>query len=298
MGFGSGSFLASKAQPDNVTVTLTSEGKLQAISTGGGIVLPNIFTVEGQAYTTTDNSIWSLYGYNTAGSTLKFLQANFGTAANSDNITALINANTITINSISSTANSAALQLYGIGYTSSAASTMEFSTYTTAGASQLAFQLSGLAVTTKNNTLDDGSGNLTATGWSWIKGKNRSYQQNLTAATTTSTSAVLLGTSISFTPKFSGYLIVSAVVRGSNNTLSDGITVSLYQGASSGALTTLLDSETYTQEGLASNQHTFVLHYELSSQTVGTATYISLAQNAVTGGTASAKIVSLSVQEV
>ena len=144
----------------------------------------------------------------------------------------------------------------------------------------------------------DSSGDLTVAGYAYIKGKNRSYQQNLTASTTTSTSATLLGTSIGFTPKFSGYLVISAVVRANNNTIGDGVTISLYQGSSSGSRTTLLDSETYTQEGLASNSETFVLHYELSSQTVGTETYISLAFNAVTGGTASAKIVSLSVQEV
>ena len=144
----------------------------------------------------------------------------------------------------------------------------------------------------------DSSGDLTINGYAYIKGKNRSYQQNLTASTTTSTSATLLGTSIGFTPKFSGYLVISAVVRANNNTTSDGVTISLYQGSSSGSLTTLLDSETYTQEGLDSNSETFVMHYELSSQTIGTETYISLAFNAVTGGTASAKIVSLSVQEV
>ena len=92
----------------------------------------------------------------------------------------------------------------------------------------------------------DSSGDLTAAGWAWVKGKNRSYQQALTAATTTSTTATLLGTSIAFTPKFSGYLVVSAVVRANNNTLSDGVTIGLYQGTTSGALTTLLDSETYT----------------------------------------------------
>lgn len=154
------------------------------------------------------------------------------------------------------------------------------------------------AISTLYNTLDDGSGNMTVAGWAYIKGKNRSYQQDLTASTTTSTTATLLGTSISFTPKFSGYLVVSLTVRANNNTVGDGVTIGLYQGASSGALTTKLDGETYTQEGLASNSETFVLHYELSSQTVGTATYISAAFNAVTGGTASAKIVSFSVQEI
>ena len=144
----------------------------------------------------------------------------------------------------------------------------------------------------------DSSGDLTVAGYAYIKGKNRLYQQNLTASTTTATTATLLGTSMAVTPKFSGYLVINATIRANNNTLSDGVTVSIYQGASSGALTTLLDSDTYTQEGLASNSETLSLHYELSGQTVGTATYISLAFNAVTGGTASAKIVNFAVQEI
>ena len=154
------------------------------------------------------------------------------------------------------------------------------------------------SMTSKNNTQDDGSGNMIVTGYAWIKGKNRTYQQSLTAATTTSTTATLLGTSEAYTPQSSGYLVLSAVVRASNNTVGDGVTIGLYQGATSGALTTLLDSEPYTQEGLGGNSHTFVLHYELSGQAIGTTTYISLAFNAVTGGTASAKIPAFSIQEI
>ena len=156
-----------------------------------------------------------------------------------------------------------------------------------ASASPLDLQVAGSTVATL-----DSSGDLTTNGWVYVKGKNRAYQQNLTASTTTSTTATLLGTAISFTPEFSGYLVISAVVRVSNDTLSDGVNVSLLNG------TTVLDSETYTQEGLASNSHTVVLHYELSGQTIGTALSISLNFNAVTGGTASAKIVSFTIAEI
>ena len=38
-----------------------------------------------------------------------------------------------------------------------------------------------------------GTGNMIVTGYAWIKGKNRTYQQSLTAATTTSTTATLRG---------------------------------------------------------------------------------------------------------
>jgi len=195
-------------------------------------------------------------------------------------------------------------QIAGV-YTTGGVLTSYFSIELIAGGTTMLTVKNGLqagvtvtTVTTMNNTLDDGSGNMITAGYAYIKGKNRLYQQNLTASTTTATTATLLGTSMAVTPKFSGYLVINATIRANNNTLSDGVTVSIYQGASSGALTTLLDSDTYTQEGLASNSETLSLHYELSGQTVGTATYISLAFNAVTGGTASAKIVNFAVQEI
>ncbi len=162
----------------------------------------------------------------------------------------------------------------------------------------LSFILNNNGTLTADIAKIDNAGNLTTNGWAYIKGKNRNYQQNLTASTTTSTTPTLFGTSISFTPQFSGYIIIEAFIRASNNTLSDGVSVGVYQGASSGALTTLLDSQTYTQEGVASNEHTFTLHFEISGQALGTATWISLAMNAVTGGTASAKIVKFTLQEV
>ena len=122
--------------------------------------------------------------------------------------------------------------------------------------------------------------------------RNRIYQQNLTASTTTSTTMVALGSPNSITPKFSGHIIITAELRISNNTLSDGVSVELLNGS------TVLDTETYTQEGLASNEHSLVFHYELTNQTVGTALSISLNYAAVTGGTASAKIVSFICEEI
>ncbi len=124
---------------------------------------------------------------------------------------------------------------------------------------------------------------------------NRQFTQDLTAQTTTSTSPISIA-SISITPLQTNPILISAIIRGSNNTLNDGIVVSLYSGAASGALTTLLDSETYTQEGISSNEHTFNLYYQ-ASQSQGTQTYYSIAINSVSGGTASAKIVKFAVAE-
>ena len=142
------------------------------------------------------------------------------------------------------------------------------------------------------------SSNVTVGGWVWIKGINSAYTNLLTAATTTSTTAVLLGSSLAITPKFSGNVYIIAMVRGNNNTIGDGISIGLYEGASSGALTTVLDAESYVQEGLASNSHSFLFYYIVTGLTIGTAYYFSLSQNAVTGGTASAKIAGFSVEEV
>lgn len=106
-------------------------------------------------------------------------------------------------------------------------------------------------------------------------------KQNLTAQTTTSTSAVNIDTAI-VKITTSGQFNINAIVRASNNTIGDGTTISLYNGS------TLLDSETYTQEGLASNSHTFVLFYPL--QTTGGNSYtINLTMQSVSGGTVSAK---------
>ena len=118
---------------------------------------------------------------------------------------------------------------------------------------------------------------------------NRAYLQNLTAQTTTSTTAVNIG-AINIISQNSGNIIVDLCIRGSNNTLGDGIAITLLNG------TTILDTETYTQEGLAGNEHTFTLHYELPS-TQGQIFALNCEINAITGGTASAKIKQFSAWE-
>ena len=138
----------------------------------------------------------------------------------------------------------------------------------------------------------DNNGNFTCNGWIWSVTPNRVYQQNLTAATTTSTTMVALGSANSITPKFSGHIIITAELRVNNNTVGDGVSVELLNG------TTVLDTETYIQEGLASNGHSLIFHYELTSQTIGTPLSIALNFAAVTGGTASAKIVSFICEEI
>lgn len=158
--------------------------------------------------------------------------------------------------------------------------------------------------TTQANNIISGVLGVSAQNWIFCPkkasntGASRQYYQDLTAQTTTSTTPVSIF-STNMQVYISSRVSIDIVVRGSNNTLADGLTVGLYSGSSSGALTTLLDSETYTQEGLASNEHTFVLHYELTGLSAGGLTpYISIAINSITGGTASAKIVKYLIEEI
>ena len=137
--------------------------------------------------------------------------------------------------------------------------------------------------------------NSVVNNWHGIKGiipLNRKYNQDLTAQTNATTTLSTAST-ISITPSFSGRVKIKAILRGSNNTLSDGIAVALYNGSTS------IDSETYTQEGLASNEHTFALSYDsLSSPlTIGTAYSFTVQFAAVTGGTASLKVIEFSAEE-
>ena len=144
------------------------------------------------------------------------------------------------------------------------------------------------------------SKNVTVNGWLYNPGVNAFFNNNFTATTTTSTTPTKLGGafgSAGITIEFSGNLNILAIVRSNNNTVGDGVVIGLYQGTTNGALTTLLDSETYIQEGLASNSHTFVFYYEVVGLTIGATYYFTVTHNAVTGGTVSSKLIGFSAEE-
>lgn len=130
---------------------------------------------------------------------------------------------------------------------------------------------------------------------------NRTVYQNLTAQTTTSLTPVVAAT-ITITPRITGRVKVHGVTRANNNTLTDGITVSLYMG------TTLIDSHTYTQEGLAGNSVNFVMEYDTGmypngvlqdsgSLAIGVPVTFNLEIEAVTGGTVTYQTLMLSAEE-
>jgi len=121
---------------------------------------------------------------------------------------------------------------------------------------------------------------------------------NLSASySTTSTTAVSTGLGTAGVP-VSNYtvnlpLVVSFEGYGYNNTLGDGVTLSLYvstagvpaQGSAPPSTDTLLTSVTTTQEGLASNPYSMPITYVYTPTSGGTY-YFYVTINAVTGGTA------------
>jgi len=121
---------------------------------------------------------------------------------------------------------------------------------------------------------------------------------NLSASySTTSTTPVSAGLGTAGVP-VSSYtqglpLVVSFEGYGYNNTLGDGVTLSLYvstagvpaQGSAPPSTDTLLTSITVTQEGLASNPYSMPITYVYTPTTQGDY-YFYIAVNAVTGGTA------------
>jgi len=88
-------------------------------------------------------------------------------------------------------------------------------------------------------------------------------------------------------------LVVSFEGYGYNNTLGDGVTLSLYvstagvpaQGSAPPSTDTLLTSITVTQEGLASNPYSMPITYAYTPTATGNY-YFYVTVNAVTGGTA------------
>jgi len=89
-------------------------------------------------------------------------------------------------------------------------------------------------------------------------------------------------------------LVVSFEGYGYNNTLGDGVTLSLYvstagvpaQGSAPPSTDTLLTSITTTQEGLASNPYSMPITHVYTPTTANIDYYFYITINAVTGGTA------------
>ena len=121
-----------------------------------------------------------------------------------------------------------------------------------------------------------------------IKNRNSTYLYAPASTTSTSPTTAISQT---LTPQTSGLIAVRVLAKISNNTLNDKVNIELYNGS------TLLDSDTYTQEGLASNPHLTALYYE-ATYTIGTPQTFSVQFNAITGGTASCEIQEFTIEEI
>ena len=122
-----------------------------------------------------------------------------------------------------------------------------------------------------------------------IANRNSSYKYQ--SVSTTSTSSTTTVISQSLTPQTSGLIAVRVIAKIYNDTISDGINIYLYNG------TDIIDNDTYTQEGLASNPHLTALYYE-AQYTTGTSQTFSVQIEAVTGGTAYCEIQEFTIEEI
>lgn len=121
-----------------------------------------------------------------------------------------------------------------------------------------------------------------------ITNRNSSYQYApLSSSSTSNTIAI----SQSIKPQTSGLIRIRASAIVSNNTIGSGVSMSLYNG------TTLLDTDSYTQEGLANNHHLITLYTEqLFTSPFSQQTY-SIQYAAITNGDATCEIQEFTIEE-
>jgi len=121
---------------------------------------------------------------------------------------------------------------------------------------------------------------------------------------TTSTTAVMAGLAISFTPNKTGKIKITVDGMIANSTAGDGGTAQIAYGtgtapANGAAATgTAVGNKASLLSSAASQNQSFSLVAIVSGLTAGTAYWIDLQQAAVTGGTASITGISYTVEEL
>jgi len=122
-------------------------------------------------------------------------------------------------------------------------------------------------------------------------------------AGTTSTTPVMMGLAISFTPLYSGRVKIIIAGEASNNTAGDGFTVNAAYGtgaapANGAAATGTVVGNSVSGASAAANALLpFSIVAVITGLTVGTAIWVDLQLAAVTGGTASLNNLSVIVEE-
>jgi len=120
------------------------------------------------------------------------------------------------------------------------------------------------------------------------KNKISSYKYLSTQTTSTSPTTII---SQSFTPQYTGLVVVKAVVQVSNNTAGDGVYIALLNGS------TGLDSEALISTSANQQQIAYLYNEVLYTAPFSQQTF-SIQFNVVNGGTANAEIQEFSIEEV
>ena len=262
--------------PDGQTVYIGGQA-VYAIDTVMNNISATIAVSAGYSFMPTPNGNFIYAGNDTGGISV---------------ITTLTNTSTISISSIDGNVFGIAITpddkyAYAGNYTYGTLSVIDIETNNTSADLYFGTLMGGIAITPDGKSVYAISKTSTL-NLSIITAAVPKYTiQNLTASTTTSTLGI---GSITFTSAYTGTVYIDAVVRGSNSTIGDGITIALLSNGST------LDSETYTQEGLAGNDHTFSLYYNL--QVSANSSYIvGINAVSITGGDAIAKLTKLRVSD-
>jgi hypothetical protein len=139
----------------------------------------------------------------------------------------------------------------------------------------------------------DFTNNVNISGYITQGGIN--YSAMASTYSTASTTQVSSGLGAAVTAGPNSRNLIRSVARASNNTLTDGVQVSLYRsitsipiaGSAPNTGDVQLCTNIYTQEGAASNYHSMDFQFLDTGLTAGIAYYYYLTIMAVTGGTAS-----------
>jgi len=283
-------------EPDGTTIGFNSAGLLTVLQ-APKLVLPSGISIA-------QDSSGFLGIFNSSGTQVETIDgaghhvfANTSSATNAVNIEVITNNTNTTLTSKASYISN--YSPAGATFLNIAASVLNLSS--TGSGNPINLNTVGGGIVTGGGLELGGSSQIpfTITNFGAFTNKSAFSAVNLSASySTTSTTAVSTGLGTAGVP-VSGFtkglpLVVSFEGYGYNNTLGDGVTLSLYvstagvpaQGSAPPSRDTLLTSITVTQEGLASNPYSMPITHVYTPTTANTSYYFYIAVNAVTGGTA------------
>jgi len=290
------SWPSAAAAPDGTTIGFNSSGLLTVLQSPK-LVLPSGISIQ------QDSSNY-LGIFNSSGTEVETVDgAGHHVFANTSSATNAVNIEVITNNTNTTLTSGAS---YISNYSPPGATILNISASvlnlsSTGPSAPINLSTPGTDIVTGGGFLLGGSANLPFTigNFGAFTNKSAFSAVNLSASySTTSTTAVSTGLGTAGVPvsvfTVNLPLVVSFEGYGYNNTLGDGVTLSLYvstagvpaQGSAPPSTDTLLTSITTTQEGLASNPYSMPITYVYTPTTANENYYFYVTINAVTGGTA------------